>query len=204
MILIASSGLACDLTAQVIQTPPPTDLSAPAIEATSATGSASESAPPDVQNGETTILVTDLGPTETYVDENLGYAFDYPAEWDILALPDIPGASVTISSWQQEEAGSGGIPAGGQKLDITPLLQVSYMEAQELVRQQNQGIDLVETELDLPYGPQAVLFVYPVEEGLPEIRQMVTSVNGTTLMFSGLGETLTFFEAIAYTVRAVE
>ena len=121
-----------------------------------------------------------------------------------MALPDIPGASVTISSWQQEEAGSGGIPAGGQKIDITPLLQVGYGEAIDLVRQQNQGIDVAETELDLPYGSRGILFVFPVEEGVPEIRQMLTSVNGTTLLFSGLGDALTFFEAITYTVRPAE
>ena len=92
--------------------------------------------------------------------------------------PIFPGASVTISSWQQEEAGSGGIPAGGQKIDITPLLQVGYGEAIDLVRQQNQGIDVTETELDLPYGSRGILFIFPVEDGVPEIRQMLTSVNG--------------------------
>ena len=198
LLALVGAGLACDLTAQVYPDNTPVVENVPIEEPTP------EDASPDAQGEETTFLVTDLGPVETYVDENLGYAFDYPADWDIVALLDIPGASVTISSWQQAEAGSGGIPAGGQKIDITPLLQVGYGEAIDLVRQQNQGIDVTETELELPYGSRGMLFVFPVEEGVPEIRQMLTSVNGTTLLFSGLGDTLTFFEAITYTVRPAE
>ena len=53
----------------------------------------------------------------------LGYAFDYPEAWHIIALPEVPGSTVTITSWDPdnlsgERPQGEGIPEGGEKMEI--------------------------------------------------------------------------------------
>ena len=70
-------------------------------------------------------LVSDLVPSQTYEEPGLGYAFDYPEAWHIIALPEVPGSTVTIASWNPdnlsgERPQGEGFPERGEKMDITP------------------------------------------------------------------------------------
>lgn len=150
-----------------------------------------------ISSSETTILVTELGPYETYTDASADFAFDYPAGWRLVSLPDIPGSTVTVSSWDPAQGSSAGL----QKLQFTPLLDLTYDEALTMVRRQNTGRSTQEIPLELRPGVVAVMFVSPVPEDAPEDRTLVAVVSGTPILVSGVGQPFTYFEAIAYTLR---
>jgi hypothetical protein len=63
---------------------------------------------------------TPAGWTTTY-DATHGFDISYPAGWD-LQLTDQARAPITLTSWTLPETGGGGMPDGGIKIDLGPLL----------------------------------------------------------------------------------
>lgn len=155
-------------------------------------------------------LVADLVPSTIYVDPNLGYAFDYPADWTITALPEVPGSTVTIHSWDPEtlpgdRPQSEGIPEGGEKLDITPLSKfgLDYEQALPWFREQNAGKTFTEEQVALPSGAPAILFVFEKTEDVG-VRCLLTEINGNAILACGLAWDFQFFEPIAFSLRPAE
>lgn len=155
-------------------------------------------------------LLADLVPSTTYVDPNLGYAFDYPADWTITALPGVPGSTVTIHSWDPAEltgdrTQTEGIPEGGEKLDITPLTSfgLDYEQAQPWFCEQNAGKAFTEEQVMLPSGAPAFLFAFEqtVDVG---VRCLLTEVADTAILACGLAWQFQFFEPIAFSLRPAE
>src|SRR5690606_22718664 len=84
-----------------------------------------------------------LADAETYRDETVGFELRYPAGWDLLDVSDETrqnplGYAVTLNSWPRQEAGTGGIPEGGTKLDILvqPMAPASPADAAATRRDQ--------------------------------------------------------------------
>ncbi|TAK10812.1 MAG: hypothetical protein EPO32_14060 [Anaerolineae bacterium] len=154
-------------------------------------------------------LIGELTAVATFTQPEVGFAFDYPADWSISALPDMPYASISIySRVPTPEPGvktdQDSLPAGVEKLDIVPVNWATY---EELIQQRHDefaGYTYAVENVTLPSGLTGVLFlVEPKSEGDVAIRVLVTQVNGTPMLVAGLAYEFHYFEAIAFSLRPV-
>ncbi|MBI3160300.1 MAG: hypothetical protein HYZ26_11945 [Chloroflexi bacterium] len=152
-------------------------------------------------------LIGKLTAVATFTQPEVGFAFDYPADWSITALPELPYATVSIySPAPTPEPGvktdQDSLPAGVEKLDIVPVNWATY---EELIQQRHDefaGYAYTAEDVTLPSGLTGVLFrVEPKTEGDVAIRVLVTQVNGTPMLVAGLAYEFHYFEAIAFTLR---
>lgn len=197
---LQSAGIAFVLLLSACSTP---DSNVPTQGSSISEFSANETATP-------VTLVADLVPSTTYIDQNLHFAFDYPAEWTINALPDVPGATITIHSWDPDQLSgdrpqSEGIPEGGEKLDITPLtnFDLNYEQALPWFRDQNTYKSFIEEQVTLPGGSPGILFLFDKTEDVG-VRCLLTEVNGTAILACGLAWDFQLFEPIAFSIRPSE
>jgi hypothetical protein len=139
------------------------------------------------------------GDLKTFTNGEVGFAFDYPADWVIYGA-DIPGATITLAS--SEGTGGGGVPTGMTKFDIVvrpapgqTLAQIAAARKDELAA---QGSRLVaEEERILPSG-LPVVWLQAEAMGLATL--VVTEINGHEVLFAAFGDPDPF-EAIMRTVR---
>jgi hypothetical protein len=137
--------------------------------------------------------------TLTYVDEQIGYAIDYPAGWSIEATP---GSLVMLTSFSLEDTGRGGIGPDSTKIDIVPDLELGGQTLEALAVQSAQTGRVIAEEQVLLAGelPATLLRLDSPALG-GETSVLVTVVNGRGLRVHGYGD-LTLFDPIARSVRA--
>jgi hypothetical protein len=150
-------------------------------------------------------------PIQTYSEPNTGYAFDFPQSWTINALPDVPGSTVTIHSWDPATLSGPrpqgeGLPDGGEKMDITPLtdFDVDYAHALAWFREGNADNKFTEEQVILPAGAPGVLIRFDPIAGEPQVRCLLTEVNHTAMMLCGAAWEFHYFEAIAFSIRTAQ
>lgn len=153
-------------------------------------------------------LVADLVPVTTYTDSNLGYEFDYPADWTISALPEVPYSAVTIHSWDPEElteprSQGEGLPEGGEKMDILPMAGygADFAQAMPSFREGNQSRSFSEEAVTLPSGSAGILIRFEPVAGELEVNCLLTAVSDITILLCGSGWDLQYFEPIAFSLR---
>lgn len=136
--------------------------------------------------------------TLTYVDEQIGYAIDYPAGWSIEATP---GSLVMLTSFSLEDTGRGGIGPDSTKIDIVPDLELGGQTLEALAAQSAQtGQVTAEEQLLLAGDLPATLLLLDSPALGGETAVLVTVVNGRGLRVHGYGD-LTLFGPIARSVR---
>ena len=165
----------------------------------------------ETQTATPVTLISTLVPSSTYVDPKLGYAFDYPVDWTINDLPDVPYSAVTIHSWDPVNltglrSQGQGIPEGGEKMDILPQRDygADFEQALPWFREGNVGQEFTEEEVVLPTGVHGIMIRFEPVSGEPNVRCLLTAVNETTILVCGAGWDLQFFEAIAFSLREAE
>jgi hypothetical protein len=148
-------------------------------------------------------------PIQTYSEPNTGYAFDFPQSWTINALPDVPGSTVTIHSWDPATLSGPrpqgeGLPEGGEKMDISPLTDfgVDYAHALSWFREGNADNKFTEEQVVLPSGAPGILIRFDPIAGEPQSRCLLTEVNYTAMMLCGAAWEFHYFEAIAFSISA--
>lgn len=166
----------------------PTDTLAPSATPTEEPATATPAAVPTIP-----------GPTETYGDEEVGFAIDYPAGWYTQT-----GQNFILTSFKPAEAGQGGIPEGATKIDVVPPahpdLNQPLDEMVEQVKSEDSEV-LWEEEWTLPGGVPAVrLQIRSEMSGV--VAVLLTRIHDTSLRVAGYGD-LTLFDAIARTLRPV-
>ena len=156
-------------------------------------------------------LVSDLVPGQTYQEPGLGYAFDYPEAWHIIALPEVPGSTVTITSWDPdnlsgERPQGEGIPEGGEKMDVIPLTDygVDFEQALPWFREGNADHEFTEESVTLPTGAPGILIRFEQVPGEVGARCLLTEVNETAILLCGAAWDFKFFEPIAFSVRSIQ
>lgn len=156
-------------------------------------------------------LIGQIVRSTTYTDPNLNYAFDYPQDWVLTSLPEQPGSTLTVTSWDparlpSDRPQSEGIPEGGEKLDITPLTNfgVDFDSALPWFREQHPGEAFTEEMVQLPGGTLGVLFVFEPEPDAATTRCLITEIEQTAIMACGMGWPQAFFEPIAFSLRAAD
>ncbi|MCL4858325.1 MAG: hypothetical protein KJZ93_02915 [Caldilineaceae bacterium] len=140
------------------------------------------------------------GEIKTHTDEQVGFAFDYPADWTLYGA-DNPGATLTWSS-ESGGAGVGGALAGMTKFDVVvrpaegqTLDQIAAARKEEVTAQ--GGRLLAEERRVLPSGLPAV-WLQADAFGLTTL--LVTEINGHEVLFAAFGD-LAPFEAVMQTLR---
>jgi len=156
-------------------------------------------------------LIADLVPITTYVDQSLGYAFDYPADWTISALPDVPYSAVTIHSWDPDELTGPrpqgeGLPEEGEKMDILPQADygIDFEQALPWFREGNANHKFTEEPVMLPTGEPGILIRFEPVAGEPIVRCLLTAVKETTILMCGAAWELEYFGPIAFSLRPAE
>lgn len=156
-------------------------------------------------------LIADLVPSTTYSDPSLSYAFDYPADWTISALPDVPYSAVTIHSWDPDDLTGPrpqgeGLPEGGEKIDILPQANYGqdFQQALPWFREGNAGHEFTEEEVTLPTGMRGILIRFEPVSGEPDVRCLLTAVNETTILLCGAAWDIQYFESIAFSLREAQ
>lgn len=156
-------------------------------------------------------LVSDLVPVTTYADSTLGYAFDYPADWTINALPEVTYAAVTIHSWDPDEltgprSQGEGLPEGGEKMDILPQADygAEFEQALPWFREGNADHEFTEEAVALPTGASGILIRFTPVTGEPIVHCLLTAVSETTILLCGAGWELQYFAPIAFSLRPTE
>ncbi|MCX7682241.1 MAG: hypothetical protein N2508_09825 [Anaerolineae bacterium] len=129
-----------------------------------------------------------LTPTLTYTDTEIGYAFDYPADWTIEAEP---GWRVVLRS-----------PDGNSKIDLLPDKPHESKTLDEMVTRARSGEAeiLCEERWALAGGIPAVRMQARGELG--EIAVLYVVINGRSLGMAGYFDT-SLFDAIARTLRPI-
>jgi hypothetical protein len=152
-------------------------------------------------------------PTLTYTDTEAGFALDYPMAWTILPIsPEAKAGSfiysTTLMSWQPDEGGGGGMPAGQTKVDITLIKSnVTSLEAGVAERKAMLGSGEVETTIKseetvtLPGGLPALR--WELESPFGSSVEYIVPVKGNIVLLSGLGDA-GLFDRIAQTLRVIE
>lgn len=195
------------------QTAQPAATDEPAPTAPAATGEPAATPSPEAEAPAVTpVPKADLGATETYRDEFGGYELDYPAGWSLVDVdPEIRETSllytVTIFSWEAENGGSEGIPAGGTKVDITVRdADADTFEAivagrkLELASSDVQTEILSEDEWLLDSGLRAMRL--HVESSFGEAIEVVVPLGEKVVLIGGLGD-FDLAGQIASTLRAI-
>lgn len=152
-------------------------------------------------------------PTLTYTDTEAGFALDYPMAWAIL--PVSPEAkegsfiySTTLMSWQPDEGGSGGMPAGQTKVDVTLIKSnVTSLDDAVAERKTMLGPGEVETTVrsedivTLPSGLPALR--WELESSFGNSVEYIVPVKGNIVLLSGLGDA-GLLDRVAQTLRVIE
>lgn len=146
---------------------------------------------------------------QTYRDDAVGFEVRYPAGWDLIDVaPEVKqnslGYAVTLNSWPRQEAGGGGIPEGGSKIDIlvnrsAPAnpADAAAIRRDELAQDPSNLTISNEDEIALGVGLPATR--WEVEGPMGKTVEIVTATNGYTVIFSGMGD-LALVEEIARTM----
>ena len=192
----------CAAPTAVPPTPPPT-LAAPIVAPNTQTPQAVPSSP-------TTAPQSNLGETKTYHDAFAGFEFDYPASWNITpiaaaAKQDASRYAATFFSWNPTGGGSEGIPDGETKIDVG-VIKNGATSAQDALEKRKLefasgglGQTILSQELwTLPSGIQAARL--QVRDQFGDSMEMITALNGNTILFGGVGDSA-LFDAIARTLR---
>jgi hypothetical protein len=154
-------------------------------------------------NGVSTTFTWPSAPTitpqpvvSTYRNTLVGFELDYPAGWSL----DEAGDTDILWSQRPIEPGSGGLPEGVLKIDISSEPNTT-ITLEELVARQKQGITsdqiLSEEALTLPGGMSAVRMQV---SALGDSVTLMTVVNGHPVVLSGFGD-LSGFDEVARTLR---
>lgn len=127
-----------------------------------------------------------LTATRTYTDAEIGYAFDYPADWHLEAEP---GWSVILTSEQA-------------KIDLLPDKPFESKTLDEMVAEsRSAGVEILcEERWELAGGVPAVRM--QVADELGEHAVLLVVINGRSLSLVGYFDTRTF-DAIARTLRPI-
>lgn len=138
--------------------------------------------------------------TLTYVDDELGYAIDYPASWSI---DHTAGTMVMLTSFDMDATGHGGMLPGDAKIDIVPDLSQVVSTLSDLVAQGEQTGQVVKQEqVKLAGGVPAVLMYVNSAVLGGDTRLLVTVIGGRGIRVQGYGE-LDLFNSIALSLRPV-
>jgi hypothetical protein len=131
-----------------------------------------------------------------YQDEVAGFTVQYPGSWDLLDLPleqkeSSTGYAVTINSWPRDEGGAQGIPEGGTKVDIA-VQRTGVLNPEEAIAQRRQQILDEGTEIlteDVWTLDGDLLAVRRHVQGtMAEAVEVVTAINGYTVLIWGMGD----------------
>lgn len=149
---------------------------------------------------------------ETYTNEQVGFALRYPADWNLLDVaPDVRDNStnyaVTINSWETDEGGSGGIPAGQTKLDILVMrsdaatVEEAAAQRRAELTENEPDIQIVDEEMwELESGLQAQRWTIQGQQA--DSYEVIAVFDGWTVILAGLGDEQRF-EEIARTLRPI-
>lgn len=152
-------------------------------------------------------------PTLTYTDTEAGFALDYPVAWTILPIsPEAKEGSfiysTTLMSWKPDEGGSGGMPAGQTKVDVTLIKSnVTSLDAAVAERRTMLGPGEVETTIraeeivTLPGGLPAQR--WELESSFGNSVEYIVPVKGNIVLLSGLGDA-SLLDRVAQTLRVIE
>jgi len=152
----------------------------------------------DEPGAEPVAAVAVLTATQTYVDDVIGYAIDYPAHWSEDATP---GSIVTLTSFDPVTRGHGGLVGAETKVDIVPDLAQSQSNLSELAAMSaTVGQVTRREEVQLAGGVPAVYLRLTSAALGGETEFLVAVINGRGLRVQGYGD-LTLFSAIARTLR---
>lgn len=158
----------------------------------------------------TTAPQIELGETKTYRDEFAGFEFDYPANWNMTPIAEEAKVdayiySATFFSFTRTVPSAEGIPEGETKIDVGVFKNdaTSADAALKLRKQEFANSDLEqkitrEEMWTLPSGIQAARI--QVHDRFGESAEMLTTINGRTILFGGVGD-YALFDAIAKTLR---
>lgn len=184
------------------------------LPATSTSGPDNPTSTPISPAGAVVPQVTPLsGETTTYADPYAGFAFQYPADWNLIP-PDEETKeqaivySATLSSWEPVEAGTEGIPEGGVKLDVIVVKEdvESLKDAIQWRLSQLEGgassatITSQET-WELPSGLLAQRASVESQDHTAE--EIYAVIQGRIVLLSALGDT-TIFDRLAVTLEYIE
>ncbi len=171
-------------------------------------------APPNAPTAAppTVIPRADLGQTRVYRDNITGFELDIPSHWSLTpvdnqAMVNSVIYTATFHSWTPIGGGSEGVPAGETKIDITVIKNnpADADAALELRKQEfaNAGLNqeiLSEETWTLDNNLLAARLVVSGNQG--ESAEIVTAINGSTIVLSGVGD-YALFDAIARTLRQI-
>jgi hypothetical protein len=160
--------------------------------------------------------LAELGiPSAAYQDDLVGFAFDYPADWQVTALsPEImaesTGYTATFLSHlvdrgpKQQE----GLAPGQAKIDVSVFrdsantLEEAIEEMNRMVANDGSNTELISEAIwVLPDGLQVNRRQYDKDFG--QVNQMLTSIRGSMVLFTGLGDP-SLFNTIAASLRVIE
>ncbi|MBZ0291929.1 MAG: hypothetical protein K8L99_05105 [Anaerolineae bacterium] len=141
------------------------------------------------------------GPTETYTDSQAGFAFDYPEDWYVQGDAGTP---VSLTSFEPEENGSGGIDPAQTKIDFVPQdagtdIEVLAENQRQMITEQDGEI-LQDANYELADGTQAIRIEYTTSDEQLQVL-LFTTVGDTPLLVAGFGN-LVAFDEIVSTLRA--
>lgn len=151
--------------------------------------------------------------TLVYRDDLAGFSIEYPATWSVTDVaPEIKkqslSYSITFTSWPPKEPGTGGIPEGGSKFDLTVTKggaatpDAALESRRQEITAEGAGSQITfEEPWDLPAGIAATHLVIQPQNGEP-IQELVTALNGNRIVISGMGDA-SVFEQIVMTLQAV-
>jgi hypothetical protein len=158
----------------------------------------------------TTAPRADLGQTRIYRDDIAGFELDVPAHWSLTpvnseGMVNSVIYTATFHSWVPLGGGSQGIPNGETKIDITVYKNSPETPAAALeMRKQefaNAGLSqkiISEETWTLDNNLTATRLVVESLQG--EAVEIVTAVNGKTILISGAGD-YSLVDSIARTLR---
>lgn len=147
-----------------------------------------QTAPPPTTMRPCNMPTLPLTRTLTYTDTEIGYAFDYPADWTIEAEP---GWTVVLRS-----------PDGNSKIDLLPDKPIESKTLDEMVTRARSGeVEILcEERWELAGGVPAVRMQTRGELG--EAAVLLAVINGRSLKMAGYFDT-GLFDAIARTLRPI-
>lgn len=173
-----------------------------------------EATPPQTPEARTFRSLADLGIESTTLQDRVtGFAFEYPAGWQVTDLPDevkaeSTGYSITLISFvaPPEPKKQEGLVEGQAKIDVNSFEGVGETPEEVASWLKNQAEQaelparlLTEEKWVLPSGIEAVYLVFETSSG--NTAQLITTINGRAVFFSGMGD-LGLFPTIAGSLRA--
>ena len=151
----------------------------------------------------------------TYRDEWAGFAFDYPASWELAApredIKDI--STLYTASFHSPRLVTGpkqqeGIFPNQAKMDVSvvkdgaPSLEAAVKQRRSEINSPDSGAKVVAEEtLALPSGLMAVRLHMDTDSG--PVSELVTLINGNMILMTGMGD-LSLFNPVTESLREVE